>query len=313
MATDLTSTTSVKLFMGINNTTSDAQLGAMITQVSRQIETDCARTFGATNWIEYQNSGQGQMRAQVRNKPIITLQSVRWGYQTALQVQVTSANTDVWDGIQIMQDPKTSDKKCIVTQQTATGGTYTTTFNLTTSAYTLCSQLVAGLNGLSGFSATLLGNVDVPTRWLYPWTTNLKSYNNQFVQALGYPFIDLFGYVVDPIYGTIGFQPLSSMDYFFGAGNPSHYGGGSPVSFPSMYQGLCLDYRGGFETIPDDITLLANRVVKDLFYAAKRDSNLASESLADYSMSQLDPIVQRQWYQDLIAPYKRIAIAGGMS
>ena len=312
MATDLTTLAAVKTFMNISATTSDASLTSLITQVSRQIEVDCSRTFGATNWIEYQNTGTGQMRAQIRNKPLITLSSVRWGYQTAIQVQVASGNTDVWDAIQISQDARTSDKKMTLTQMTSTGGTMTTVFNLTTSGYQLCSQVVAGINATPGFSATLLGNIDVPTRWLYPWTTNLKSYNNQFVQALGYPYIDLFGYVIDPVYGTIGFQPLSSMDYFFGAGGQATYGGGSPVSFPSMYQGLCLDYRGGFEIIPDDLVLLANRVVAVTYYQSRRDGSLQSESLADYSYSKLGPILQRQEYQDLLSPYKRISIAGGM-
>lgn len=307
-AGDLTTLAAVKSFMNITSTSSDSALSSLITQVSRQIENDCARTFSATNWIEYQNTGTGQMRAQVRNKPIISLSSVRWGYQTAIQVQVASGNTDVWGAFQIIQDPRTSAKTVTLTQMTSTGGTMTTTFNLTTSSYQLCSQLVAGINGVSGFSATLLGNVDVPTRWLYPWTTSIKSAGNQFVQAMGYPYIDLFGYVIDPIACTIGFQPLSSMDYFFGAGGQSTYGGGSPVSFPSMYQGLCLDYRGGFETIPDDIVLLANKVVAVTYYQGRRDMTLQSESLADYSYSQIDTVLRRQEYQDLLGPYKRVAI-----
>jgi hypothetical protein len=135
MATDLTTLSSVKSFMNINATTSDSALSSLITQVSRQIETDCSRTFGATNWIEYQNTGTGQMRAQIRNKPLISLTSVRWGYQTAIQVQVSNTNTDVWDAIQVSQDPKTSAKTMTLTRMTSTGGTMTTALNLTTSGW----------------------------------------------------------------------------------------------------------------------------------------------------------------------------------
>ncbi len=312
MATgDLTTLESLKLYLGINGTSSDSQLSSIITGVSKRIENDCGRTFLATNWIEYQNTGQGQKRAQVRNKPVITMSSVRWGYQTAIQVVVNNPSNQVWAAIQVMQDPKTSAKKCILTNMDNAGVTTTTVFSFTSSSYQLCSQLCTGINAVTGFSATLLGGIDVPTRWLYPWTTNLKSYNNYFVQALGYPYIDLFGYVVDPIYGTIGFQPLSSMDYFFG--DPGgYYGGGSPIGFPSMYQGLCIDYRGGFEAIPEDITLTANQVCQEIFYDSTRNPALLSESLADYSYTAADSLMRRQLYADLLVGYKRIAIAGGM-
>ncbi len=79
-----------------------------------------------------------------------------------------------------------------------------------------------------------------------------------------------------------------------------------------MYQGLCLDYRGGFENIPDDIRLLANELCKDTFHSAKRDSTLLSESLADYSYSAVAPMLRREFYMDLISPYKKISIGGGM-
>ncbi len=306
MATDLTTTTSLKLFMGINNTSNDTALAQIISGVSRRMEVDCARTFGATNWIEYQTTGRGQSRAQVRNKPILSMSSVRWGYQTAIQVQVTSNNNSPWAAIQVMQNPLTSAKTCTLTSMSTGGSVTTTSFNLsdTSGSYNLCSQLVTGINAVSGFQATLLGGIDVPTRWLYPWTTTLRSYNTYWVQALGYPFIDLFGYVVDPIYGTFGFQPLSSMDYFFGPG--------SEVAFPTMYQGLCVEYRGGFETIPDDLILLANELCKDAYLSAKRDSTLLSESLADYSYSAVAPLLRREYYADMLASYRRISLAGGL-
>ncbi len=305
MAANLTTLDSLGTFLNVSTASFTAQLTQIISGVSRRIENDCQRIFGATNWIEYQNTGRGQMRAQIRNKPIISLTSVRWGYQTAIQVQVNSNNSAIWSAIQINQDRLTSDKNCIVTQMSAAGVTSTNTFNLTTSGYQTCSQLVAGINGIAGFTATLLGGIDVPTRWLYPWTTNLKSYNNYFVQALGFPYIDLFGYVEDITYGTVGFQPLSSMDYYFGPG--------FPISFPGMYQGLCLDYRGGYETIPDDITLLTNQVCQEVFYESQRNPALMSETLADYSYSAADGMLRRNIYADMLAPYRRIAISGGMS
>ncbi len=78
-----------------------------------------------------------------------------------------------------------------------------------------------------------------------------------------------------------------------------------------MYQGLCIDYRGGFETIPDDLTLTANQVCQEIFYDSTRNPALTSESLADYSYTAADRMANRELYADLIVGYKRIAVAGG--
>ena len=79
-----------------------------------------------------------------------------------------------------------------------------------------------------------------------------------------------------------------------------------------MYQGVCLDYRGGFETIPSDIVLLANQVTAEIFNESSRNTGLLSESLADYSYSAAAPLMRRDYYADMLAPYKRVAVAGGM-
>lgn len=294
------------LQLPLNGTASqyDAVLSTMITQVSRRIEWDCQRTFGATDWVEFQNTGTRQQRAQVRNKPVIQINSVRWGYASA--IQLTYSGSAIFAAVQV-----TPGRKVILQQNNSNGTTTNNSFDLldTTNAYQTCSQLVTGINAVTGFSSQLYGQIDVPTKWLFAQTgLTVKGANSNFTQSLGWPCVDIFGYIIDPLYGTVGFQPLTSMEYFFQPDAQNI----TPVSFPGMYQGLCIDYRGGFETIPPDITLLANQVVADIYYARTRDPNVTSESLGDYSYAMADRMLMRRYYADLLAPYKRIPIAGGM-
>lgn len=285
--------------MGITDATYDPVLTALVTQVSRRIEQDCQRVFSATDYVEFQNTGRGQKRVQVRNKPIIRVNSVRWGVGTAVFINYSGAA--VYAGAQI-----TPARTCVLTTIDTTG-THNTTINLadTTGAYTVCSQLVSGINAVSGFSATLNGNVNVPTKWLFDTVgVSLKSANATYTQGFSWPNIDMFTYFADPIYGVISFAPLTVMDYFFE--------GGPPLGFPQMDQGLCIDYRGGYETIPGDITLLATMVVADVFNSSFRDQGLQSEQLGDYNYQLIDPMLKRQVYADMLAPYRRIAIGGGI-
>jgi len=302
MATDLTTLASVKSYMHITGTSSDTLLTSLISQVSRRIETDCGRTFGAANYVEFHNTGTRQQRIQIRNKPVIQVNRVGWGYATALQVSYTGSN--VFSSVQV-----TPDRRCVVTEITNSGTTNTTTFNLTTSSMTLASQLVTGIAAISGFSANLMGNVDVPTKWLFDTAgVPLKSANASYTQSIGWPNVDVMTYIVDPTFSTIAFTPMSSMDYMF---RPDG-GQATPLSFPGTYQGVCIDYRGGYETIPDDIALLSNQVIADTYNLSLKDNNLTSEALGDYTYTLADQTLRRLNYVDRLAPYKKITIAGGM-
>lgn len=299
MATNLTTVASVKLYLGLTDASYDPILTLLVSQVSRRIEIDCQRVFGAANYVEFYNTGQGQRRIQVRNKPIIQVNSVRWGVGTAIFVN--------YSGSAIYAGAQLTPARNIILTTISTAGTSTSTINLadTTGAYTTCSQVVSAINAVSGFSATLNGNVDVPTQWLFDTAgMAIKTAAASYVMSFSWPNVDMFTYFVDPTYSVISFAPLTAADWLFE--------GGPPLGFPSMTQGLCVDYRGGYETIPDDLQLLANMVVADVFNSSFRDQGLQQEQLGDYSYQLIDPMLKRQVYADMLAAYRRIPIAGGM-
>jgi hypothetical protein len=303
-AGDLTTLSDVKNYLRLGSETQyDTFLSNLIPQVSRRIEKDCQRTFAAADYVEFWNTSTRQQRVQVRNKPIIQVNSVRWGVFSALQISY-SGNA-VSASVQI-----TPDRRCVL-RTISTSGVSDSTINLTTSSYVTCSQLATGISAVSGFSASLLGGVDVPTRWLNPVAgITLKGSNTSYTQQINWPGIESFTYYVDSNAGTIAFGPLTSLDYFF----QEHSDASTPITFPGMYQGLCIDYRGGYEAnnMPGDVNLLAQEIVAEVFHASAHNGNLQSESLLDYSYSQIDPILRRQMYADRLSPYRRVPLAGGM-
>lgn len=299
---DLTTVAQLKAYLRIPTatTTDDTLLQTLITQTSLRIQNDCGRMFPAANYLEFHNISRGQTRVVPFNKPIIRMNRVAWGNSSAFQLIYTG--TAVAASAQI-----TPTRSLILTTFDATGS-HENSFDLTSASYYLCSQVITAINLVSGFTATLYSNIDVPTKWLFPNVNlTLKSYNSTFTQGFGFASVDIFTYTVDPVYNTVGFQPLTLADFVFGNG------GADGLAWPGMYQGLMLDYRGGYETLPGDITLLADQLTADIYYQSQKDPTLTSESLGDYSYTQAGLLLRREYYASMLAPYKRPALAGGMA
>lgn len=302
MATgDLTTLAEVKSYMHISDTNSDTLLTALITQVTARIQYDCGRIFAAGNYIEMHNIGRGQTRVVPFNKPVIQLYRLAWGAQPAFQV--------IYSGSAIAASMGLKPNRTFIINTYSTAGQATAvTLDLTNVLYSTCSQVVAAINLVSGFTATLYSSIDVPTRWLFPVANlTLQSYSANFTQSMPFAANDIFNYEVDPTYNTIGFQPFTLADYVFDGRNPA-----GNLAWPTMYNGLMLDYRGGYETIPQDVNLLCQQVVADVFNESTRDRTLSSESLGDYSYAIGDILRRRELYEQVIAPYRRPQIAGGM-
>ena len=299
-AGDLTTLASVKAYLHISGTDSDSFLSSLITLVTARIQKDCGRIFAAGNYLEFHNVGRGQTRVVPYNKPIIQLNRVAWGNSQAFQI--------VYTGSAVAANAQITPGRQLILTTLDSGGSHTNTIDLTNASYSVCSQVIAQINTISGFSATLYANVDVPTRWLFPSANlTLKSYNSNFTQGFGFASVDIFTYTVDPVYNTIGFQPFTLADFIF-----DRYESGG-FAWPNMYLGLMLDYQGGYTTIPGDIDLLAQQVVADIYNQSLRDNNVSQETLGDYSVSLADLMLRRQYYADILAPYRRPAMAGAMA
>lgn len=299
-ATDLTTVAELKAYLHIADTSQDTFLQTIITQASLRIQNDCARMFNAADYLEFHNITRGQTRVVPYNKPIIQVNRVAWGNSSAFQLVYTGSAVSAIAQI-------TPARKLILTT-ISSAGSASVNIDLTSNSYSVWSQVITWINTNSGFVATLYANIDGPTRWLFPNVNlTLKSYNANFTQGFGFASVDIFTYTVDPVYNTIGFQPFTLADYVF-----SERGEAGGFAWPGMYQGLMIDYRGGFETLPGDVTLLADQICADIYNQSNRDNTIASESLGDYSYSNAGLMLKRELYADMLAPYRRPQLAGGI-
>ena len=293
---DLTTLANVKAYLGVTASTYDTVLQTLLSGVSMKIQTICGRQFNDATYTERSNTSTKQLRAQVKNKPIIQVNTVRWGYANCLYVSYTGSAI-----LAIMNATPTG-----VILRTQASGAAPVDTTLLFATYPTTASLGAAISALSGFAATVF--VDIPCSYIYPATgLNIKAAANQTVRSLAYPNVDVFDYTVDYDRGVIAFQPLSSMDYFFTPDGRS----ATQVSFPQGFQSLMIEYVGGYVTIPADLDLLAQELTADAFNMSKRDGNLTSEQLGDYNYAMLDPIMRTNKVLAALAPYMKIPMAGG--
>ena len=299
-ATDLTTLANVKAYLKIPTatTTNDALIQTLITGVSLRIQKICGRMFNQDTYTERVNTFTRMARAQVKNKPIVQVNSVRWGYGNCILLS--------YSGSAVLATVQATPTAVLVRTQ-ASGGAVVQT-SLTFATYTTTAALATALGAISGFTATAY--VDVPSTYIYPTGgMNLKSGGSIYSQSLAYPNVDNFTYTVDYEFGSIAFQPLSSMDAFFGQSNSAM----TQISFPSGYQSLLIEYVGGYATIPGDIDLLAQDLTAAAYYMTEKNPSLVSEALGDYNYTMLDPIMRENMILARMAPYIKIPLAGGLA
>jgi hypothetical protein len=58
---------------------------------------------------------------------------------------------------------------------------------------------------------------------------------------------------------------------------------GWPVSLDDPASTLAIEYRAGYETAPEDLEMLCNEMVQELYQRTKSNTAVTQESLGDYS------------------------------
>lgn len=240
----LTTLDEVKRELNITATTDDDYLKQLINQESASIEKELDRNIKARDYNSLVRTKWGQVR--IKHTPLLAVNRVAFGEQVCLNVKYNTSCLRAT--IQI----STTEVKGIVI---ATNGT-TTTNTITLSSTTTASEL-----------ATLIGNWSV--NWIVTsyndclstelYTSKALPLNNDTGVNLLYPNTDDNQAFILDENGIVGLTESANYEY------------------------VIINYRAGYETIPDDINQYCiSRVVNDYVMRAQ-GLGLKSASLEGYS------------------------------
>lgn len=247
IATDSLVTLAVlKANLGITNTTDDAVLEDAIDRASSWIQRYCGRNLVNQRYYEWRDTF-GQDRITVKHNPISDIRFVGVGGDNVLSIDST-ISTDAACTVSVLDN-------WIALYRVSSTGTETHT-QVNFSNHDTTSEIVAHINTITGFSASLLLNV--PSRYLRKMAGRDIKQQTLLLEA---PTEGLTDYAVDFDTGVI-------------------YG-------PSLhrYKGMLIDYYGGFSAIPYDIEMAAVSMATRLYRGRQRDPGVSSESLGGYSYS----------------------------
>jgi len=284
----LATLTNVKLHLRIPvaDVTEDDLLNLIILEVSARIERATARTFEAADYSEFFKADDAQV-VVIRNFPIITVNRVATGIDTAIDVS--------YDGTDIRALVSVTDDKVRLISTTAAG--VTTTTDLTFAANLTASAMATAITAIADWTGTV--RTDILSNNLY----RLGGLNAKGVTVqLSYPEHDIADYQIDYDLGEIR---LIHGFHFHG-----HAGFGDETVFRNF---VLVEYRGGFEIVPADVSALAISLIKEGFDGTKISGALSSESIGDYSYSvgtgELSTVTDDQ-IRSRLGHYINIAIAG---
>ena len=284
----LTTLAGLKSQLGITGTDQDDWLTDLINATTERIERETGLRFAATDYV-YWHSGRGERDIVLPQYPIIRLNAAACGVRNGISV--------AYSGSAIFAQVAVSTTG-IRLSTTATDGTVTAT-DIAWSSYPTLSTVVAAIDAVSGWTASLSGN-DGLAKHARPGTTDTKRQTATLEVADDYTHATLFD-------AEAGLVALGDGAYAFDV-----YGGGGYASGPAVAYGrqnIMVDYRAGYETIPADLDQIAREFAAGMYYGASTNSNLQSESLGSYSYSLADKTTITDGMRAVLARYTREAIA----
>ncbi len=262
-ANALTSLNRVKAYTRIStsNTTHDDLIKHLINEASDRIERLTNRKFAAADYRQWLN-GDGEGRLVVPYYPIIYIQRMASGSTDALEIQYSGnairATVQVYDA-------------GIRTHSMVAAGTETNT-NTTFASYPTLSTMATQISTISGWTATQQGD-DASSKDLHQTGgVEAKSQSVTFTR----PGSDSSLYRLDREGGVITLQGSVDFAWDTSAGE---------LAMPQGFGNILVEYRAGYETIPEALDGLCARFVADLFNHSAHDGSIQSESIGDYSYS----------------------------
>lgn len=248
-----------RLQIADTDTSSDTIVTELINQVSAEIERITGVNFKARDYREWKN-GVHQRQLTLGHYPVQFITRLSFGCANAFTVTYTG--TDIRANVSVFRNPELWDDGGMRLVSVSSTGVVTSN-NLQFATYKSVSELVIAINLISGWSATTQTNV--PTGDIHP-TAGQDA--KGLVVTFTYPDLDDFAYSVDNRSGLVRFDTMGNGYWAWWnhqLSNNSHRG----LRMALQWQGILVEYRAGYETIPADVQLIANELISDTYFEAQ--------------------------------------------
>ena len=287
----LTTLAQLKAHLGITVSTYDTILEQYIDHASAKIERWIGRQIKLRNYSEWYG-GNDVRSVRVKQYPINNVVGVYTGLAAAITISST-VSSDVRLTISINTDPLGTVANgvlapCAVLTRTTTAGT-TTTDTLLFSTYPDTTSLVAAINAITGYSASV--STAMRCAQLHPRAGG--DIKMATVMLTGVNVSSEFVY--DSYLGIVTIR----QDAFPTMASHS-------ARYPSALQSTLIEYSAGYTTVPDDIHQACLVIAGTMYLSRKSDTSLQSESLGDYSYSMASADSSRAMMEDMLGSWKEI-------
>jgi hypothetical protein len=280
----LTSLANLKSWLGITTTTDDAVLEAAIDRATSRIESYLERNILQRAYTEWR-SGANVETIRLYQWPVLEVANVFSGAYASLVVTSTDP-TDIRASVQVNQEGPTP--AAVLTRTTAAGVTTKTTLALAT--YPTTAALGAAIASAAGFNCSLGKNMrSVQLRPRAGADTVLAT-------------VTLYGADIPSEYTYDFHTGRLSIDRAWFAYWPLDKG-----VMPSAMKSILIEYTAGYATVPPDVEQACIEVASTLYRDRRRDGNLVSEGLGDYSYSRATAQEMSARLDTLLARWKDIA------
>lgn len=280
----LTSLANLKAWLGITALTDDAVLEQAIDRATSRIESYLERFIRERSYAEWR-SGANVSTIRLWNWPVTQITNVFSGAYASLVITREDA-TDIRASVAVNQE--VSSPNVTLTRTTAAGVTTVTTLAL--SAYPTTALLGAAIDATAGFNCSVGKNMrSIQLRPRAGADTVLMT-------------VTLYGADIPSEYTYDFFTGKLAIDRSWFAYWPLDKG-----VMPSPMKSVLIEYTAGYSTVPEDVEQACIEVASMLYRDRRRDGNLNSESLGDYSYSRASSQEMRDRLDVLLERWKDIA------
>lgn len=280
----------LKSHLGITLATDNTILEGYIDHATAKIERWIGRQILVRNYFEWYG-GNNVRSVKVKQYPINNVVGVYTGLAAALTISST-VSSDIRLTVSINTDPLgtvsngTLAPGVTLTRTTSAGTTTTNTLTFATNPDT--TTLVAAINAITGYSATV--STAMRCAQLHP-----RAGGDIKMSTVVLTGVDVSSeFVYDSYLGIVTIR----QDAF----PMAHHG----ARYPSALQSTLIEYSAGYTAVPDDIHQACMVIAGTMYLSRKSDSSLQSESLGDYSYSMASADSSRAMMEDMLGSWKEI-------